>query len=66
MIVPMMNIREMSVGVCLLLVRMPMRVLDPWFNRCVMLVLVVFVMDMLVFVLQPWVLVFMLVTLREV
>ena len=46
--------------------RMPMRVLDPWFNRCVMLVLVVFVMDMLVFVLQPWVLVFMLVTLREV
>jgi len=31
-----------------------------------MLVLVVFVMDILVFVLQPWVLVFMLVTLREV
>jgi len=37
---------------CLLLVRMPMSVLDPWFHRCVMFVLVVFVMDMLVFMLH--------------
>ncbi len=52
MIVPMVSIGEMSMGMRLLLMRMSMSVFAPQFNRCVMLVLVVFVMDMFVFMLQ--------------
>jgi len=66
MIVPMMSIREMRMRMCLLLVRMPMSALDPWFHQCVMFVLAVFVMDMLVFMLQRLELVFMFVMLRQV
>ncbi len=65
MIVPMASIGEMSMGMCLLLMRMSMSVFDTQFNRCVMLVLVVFVMYMLVFMLQQLVGVFMLVMLQN-
>jgi hypothetical protein len=65
MIVPMVSIGEMSMGMCLLLMRMSMSVFDPQFNRCVMLVLVLFVMYMLVFMLQQLVGVFMLVMLQN-
>lgn len=65
MIVPMVSIRKMRMGMCLLLMRVPMRVLDSRVNRRVVLVLVVFVMNMLVFMLERLVTVFVFVMLCQ-
>jgi hypothetical protein len=53
MVVSMVSIRKMRMGMCLFLMSVPMSVLDPWLNRCVMLVLVGFVMYMFVFMVEP-------------
>ena len=62
----MMRIREMRMGVCLGLVSMRMTVLDSWLNRLVMRVLMVFVMNMLVFMFQPLVRMLMFMMLSQV
>ena len=61
-----MRIREMRMGMCLRLMSMRMTVLDSWLNRLVMLVLMVFVMNMLVFMFQPLVLMLMFMMLSQV
>ena len=66
MIVLMVSIRIVRMGMGLRLMGMSMGMSDTRFNRFVMGVLVVFVMNMLVFVLQPLVCMRMFVMLCQV